>query len=142
MKSAERLCDTKGLAFTPLRRQVYALIAAEETPVGAYDLLDRLKAERGNAAPVTIYRALDFLLEAGLIHKIDALHAYTACEAEHADHGGMLLVCNGCKNITEMQNPALEAQISETALRYRFHTADGLIEVRGLCADCSRAAAS
>ena len=133
---AARHCAARGLTFTPLRRQVYALIAAERTPVGAYDLLDRLKTEKANAAPVTVYRALDFLLEAGLIHRIDALQAYSVCEAGATDHGGMLLVCDNCKSVTEFENARLEHQIAETALAHKFHIANHLIEIRGLCSHC------
>ncbi len=140
MLSAERLCKEKGLTFTPLRRQVYALISAQNTPVGAYELLDRLKEQRANAAPVTIYRALDFLQEAGLVHRIDALHAYAACEADCADHGGLLLVCNRCKSVTEFENPGLERQIAETALQHAFHASEDLIEIRGLCSLCASVA--
>jgi Fur family transcriptional regulator, zinc uptake regulator len=143
LQSAERLCLEKGLAFTPLRRQVYELIAADNTPVGAYDLLDRLKKQRANAAPVTIYRALDFLLEAGLIHRIDALQAYAACEVhghgehEHADHGGLVLVCSRCKQLTEFEDPQLEREIERTALEHGFQVAHHLIEIRGLCGRCA-----
>jgi Fur family zinc uptake transcriptional regulator len=136
LQSAERLCRDKGLAFTQLRQQVYQLVAAQAAPVSAYELLDVLKTQRGNAAPVTVYRALEFLLQAGLVHRIDALHAYTACEAESADHGGMLLVCDSCRNITEFENAGLERQITRTALDHQFHTAHHLIEIRGLCGDC------
>ena len=138
MQSAERLCSEKGLTFTPLRRQVYALISAQSTPVGAYELLNRLKEERANAAPVTIYRALEFLLEAGLVHRIDALQAYAVCEADSADHGGLMLVCNRCKSVTEFENPELEKQIAETALEHAFHASEDLIEIRGLCSLCAR----
>lgn len=137
VQSAERLCCDKGMAFTELRKQVYALVAEQRGPVSAYELLDALKIRRSNAAPVTVYRALDFLLHAGLVHRIDALHAYTACEADCADHGGMLLVCDSCRNITEFENAGLEAQITRTALDHEFHTSDHLIEIRGLCSDCS-----
>ena len=141
LQSAERLCKEKGLTFTPLRRQVYGLISADSTPVGAYELLDRLKKQRANAAPVTIYRALDFLQEAGLVHRIDALHAYAACEVESADHGGLhgglMLVCNRCKTVTEFENPGLEQKIAETALQHEFHASEDLIEIRGLCSVCA-----
>ena len=125
------------MTFTPLRRQVYGLISADKTPVGAYELLDRLKKQRANAAPVTVYRALDFLQEAGLVHRIDALHAYAACEVESADHGGLMLVCNRCKTVTEFENPGLEQQIAETALQHAFHASEDLIEIRGLCSVCA-----
>ena len=149
LQSAARLCEAKGLAFTPLRRQVYALIAERDAPVGAYDLLDRLKAERANAAPVTVYRALEFLLEAGLIHRIDALQAYAACEVhdhhdhhlhgqhESAGHGGLMLVCNSCKHVTEFEDRKLERQIERTALDHDFRMAHHLIEIRGLCGPCA-----
>ncbi len=145
LQSAERLCKEKGLTFTPLRRQVYGLISADRTPVGAYELLDRLKKQRANAAPVTVYRALDFLQEAGLVHRIDALHAYAACEVESADHsglhgglhGGLMLVCNRCKTVTEFENPGLEQQIAQTALQHAFHASEDLIEIRGLCGVCA-----
>jgi Fur family zinc uptake transcriptional regulator len=137
LQSAQRLCRDKGLAFTQLRQQVYELVARQTTPMSAYELLDVLKTERGNAAPVTVYRALDFLRQAGLVHRIDALHAYTACEAESADHGGMLLVCDNCRTITEFENSGLEKQIARTALDHQFHTAHHLIEIRGLCSTCS-----
>ncbi|MEZ5557872.1 MAG: Fur family transcriptional regulator [Pseudomonadales bacterium] len=137
MQSAAELCHSKGLAFTQLRRQVYELIAAEPRPVGAYELLDKLKTTRGNAAPVTVYRTLDFLLDAGLIHRIDALQAYTACEAEQPDHSGLLLVCNHCKAVTELEDPRLEQQIARATRHQAFHLADGLIEIRGLCAACA-----
>lgn len=137
MQSAERLCSEKGLTFTPLRRQVYALISAQNTPIGAYDLLDRLKEQRANAAPVTVYRALEFLLEAGLVHRIDALQAYAACEAASADHGGLMLVCNHCKSVTEFEDPDLERRIADTALEHAFHASADLIEIRGLCSLCA-----
>jgi Fur family zinc uptake transcriptional regulator len=137
LQSAERLCKEKGLTFTPLRRQVYGLISADKTPIGAYELLDRLKKQRANAAPVTVYRALDFLQEAGLVHRIDALHAYAACEVDSTDHGGLMLVCNRCKTVTEFENPGLEQQIAETALQHEFHASEDLVEIRGLCSVCA-----
>jgi len=137
LQSAERLCKEKGLTFTPLRRQVYGLISADKTPIGAYELLDRLKKQRANAAPVTVYRALDFLQEAGLVHRIDALHAYAACEVDSTDHGGLMLVCNRCKTVTEFENPGLEQQIAETALQHEFHASEDLVEIRGLCRVCA-----
>ena len=65
-----------------------------------------------------------------------ALHAYSPCDAERVDHGGMLLVCNRCKCVTEFENSTLERQINRTALEHEFHTASDLIEIRGLCGEC------
>src|SRR3712207_7506725 len=90
---AEALCAGRGAQLTELRRQVLRLVLVAETPVGAYALLDRLKADRPGAAPPTVYRALDFLLEQGLIHRVERLNAFVGCvEAggggEEGGHGG------------------------------------------------------
>lgn len=151
LQAAAALCAEKGLTFTPLRRDVYTLIAAEPLPIGAYDLLDRLKAQRAKAAPVTVYRALEFLLEAGLIHRIDALQAYAPCEVHASagheahdhqgpDHGGLVLVCGQCKRLTEFEDAALEQLIAARAARHGFAVASRLIEIRGRCSHCAAAA--
>ena len=75
----ECACERRGLRLTPLRKLVLELIASDEKPVKAYDLLDRLRAQTGKSAPPTVYRALDFLLEHGFIHKLESINSYTSC---------------------------------------------------------------
>ncbi len=133
---AEALCADKGLSFTPLRREVYQLICAQGAPVGAYDLLDLLKQQRDNAAPVTVYRALEFLVAAGLVHRVAALNAFTACHAHEPGHGGLLLVCKHCSNVIELEDARLERSIARTAADRQFTTSSDPVEVKGLCANC------
>ena len=102
LHDAEEACLRRGAKLTPLRRQVLELILEADAPVGAYALLDRLKAGRPGAAPHTVYRALDFLLEHGLIPKVERLNAFIGCsEAGHGhvhDHGHphQFLICRRC----------------------------------------------
>ena len=77
--AAEARCARDGRSFTPLRRRVLELVWSSHGPVGAYELLDELRAERRGAAPPTVYRALDFLMGNGLIHRIESLNAYVGC---------------------------------------------------------------
>ncbi len=133
---ADALCSERGLSFTPLRRDVYELVCRHHTPVGAYDLLDELKIHRRKAAPVTVYRALDFLVGIGLVHRISALNAYTACHRHAPGHGGLLLVCGDCSNVIELEDQRLEQRISQTAADVKFQTSTDLVEVRGLCQEC------
>src|SRR5690349_13590304 len=79
-------CEMRGLRLTEIRLQVLELIAASEKPVKAYDLLDRLKDDRSNAAPPTVYRALDFLLDNGFIHKLQSINAYVSCHHPSVVH--------------------------------------------------------
>ena len=136
VRFADALCRERGLSFTPLRRDVYQLVCRHETPVGAYELLDELKVHRQKAAPVTVYRSLDFLVRIGLVHRISALNAYTACHRHAPGHGGLLLVCGECSNVIELEDHRLEQRISQTAADVKFQTSTDLVEVRGLCEEC------
>jgi Fur family transcriptional regulator, zinc uptake regulator len=136
MRFAEQLCRDKGLSFTPLRREVYALICQHAAPLGAYELLDLLKRSRPNAAPVTVYRALEFLAAAGLVHRLAAINAFTACHGHAPGHGGLLLVCRRCSNVIELEDRRLERTISQSAADLRFETSSDPVEVKGLCEEC------
>jgi Fur family zinc uptake transcriptional regulator len=136
LAEAERLCRQRGLSFTPLRREVYALACRRDGPVGAYDLLDELRALRPGAAPVTVYRALDFLVSAGLVHRLAALNAFTACHGHPPGHGGLLLICGNCSNVIELDDGRAARAIAESAAQARFEMAHAPVEVRGLCHDC------
>jgi Fur family zinc uptake transcriptional regulator len=139
---AEAQCAARGAQLTPLRRQVLRLVLAAEQPVGAYALLDQLKAERGGAAPPTVYRALDFLLEQGLIHKLERLNAFLPCtEAphEHAghDHPHQFLICRRCGATTELTDHAAAHALEAAAARAGFHVERMTVELEGVCARCA-----
>jgi len=136
LADAERLCAARGLSFTPLRREVFELVCRHANPVGAYELLDDLKAVRDTAAPVTVYRALDFLVSAGLVHRLAALNAYTACQGHEPGHSGLLLVCGSCSNVIELEDVELVRSIARSAAEARFETAPEPVEVRGICRAC------
>jgi Fur family transcriptional regulator, zinc uptake regulator len=136
LRDAEAVCEARGLAFTPLRREVFELVCRHSNSVGAYELLDELRAVRDSAAPVTVYRALEFLLAAGLVHRVAALNAYTACHGHEPGHGGLLLVCGSCSNVVELENDEIERHIAQAASAERFETAPDPVEVRGICSQC------
>jgi Fur family zinc uptake transcriptional regulator len=134
---AEAICASHGARLTDLRRQVLGLILDSEAPTGAYDLLDRLRGSRKGAAPPTVYRALDFLQEHGLVHRIERLSAFVGCVA-HADHGhaAQFLICRQCGHVTEIDDHDLVHALSETARKRGFAVTGATIEAEGLCADC------
>lgn len=145
LAAAEARCLRAGAQLTELRRQVLALVLEAEQPLGAYALLDRLKAQRPGAAPPTVYRALDFLLEQGLIHKVERLNAFVGCvEAEH-DHGHhqhppQFLICRTCGGTVELSDHAVAHALADAARRVGFQVANATVEVEGLCARCTEAA--
>lgn len=126
----------EGMEMTPLRREVYDLLLAHDRPVGAYELLEELKAKRPKAAPVTIYRALDFLLALGVIHKVNALNAFSACRGMETAHRGLVLICKTCRLSVELEDHKIDNTIKRSAAVHGFETSDEPIEVLGMCSRC------
>lgn len=132
-------CELRGLRLTPLRLRVLELIAAESKPVKAYDLLDRLKDEHSGAAPPTIYRALDFLLEHRFIHKLESINAYVSCHHPSVAHHVPFLICDQCESATEICDERVAKLLSDQAKALGFRARAQTLEVHGKCKRCSAA---
>jgi Fur family zinc uptake transcriptional regulator len=139
---ADAYCRERGEKLTPIRRKVLELLLTSGRATKAYSLLDDMRQIHPGSAPPTVYRALDFLLSAGLIHRIESINAFAVCHDLTQCQHGILVVCQQCGNVTELHEPklrqALVAQIE--AAGYRL-AGDG-IELKGLCAQCQAAAAA
>ncbi len=140
---AAATCLARGAQLTALRRQVLRLVLDSAQPIGAYALLDRLKGERRGAAPPTVYRALDFLIEQGLIHKIERLNAFVGCAEEpghghtHAHpHPHQFLICGRCGSTAEVCDDAVAGAVAGAAARLGFQVHRTTVEVEGICAHC------
>ena len=135
---AAEVCEQHGVRFTELRREIMSLILAADGPVGAYDLLDRLKETRRGAAPPTVYRALDFLLAQGLVHRVEKLNAFIGCpDAGRHAHPVQFLICRLCGAVDELEDADITTAIAQAALRKGFHPALTTVEVEGTCARCA-----
>lgn len=137
LAAAEAICSREGARLTTLRRRVLELVWSSHQPLGAYDILGVLSREDGRrAAPPTVYRALDFLLEHGLIHRLASLNAFTGCSHPGESHQGYFLLCRQCKTAIEMSQPAIGAAIRQAADALGFTVEGQMVEVVGLCARC------
>ncbi|MCW3474139.1 transcriptional repressor [Limobrevibacterium gyesilva] len=137
------MCDRRGARLTGLRRQVLGLILDAKGPTGAYELLDRLRERRGAAAPPTVYRALDFLQEQGLVHRVERLAAFVGCVEAHGhvhEHPAQFLICRTCGHVTEIEDHDLAHALAAAAKRVGFAVTGATIEAEGLCAACAGAA--
>lgn len=129
-------CELRGLRLTPLRLRVLELIADEAKPVKAYDLLDRLKGEHGSAAPPTVYRALDFLLENRFIHKLESINAFVGCHHPSEAHQVPFLICDVCSNATEICDERVSRLLTEQAKARGFRPRAQTLEMHGVCSAC------
>jgi Fur family zinc uptake transcriptional regulator len=134
---AEQLCRKRGARLTARRRTVLELLCASDKPLSAYEILDRMRATTRNPAPPTVYRALDFLLEQGLVHKIESLHAFVGCTHPEHPHSSLFLICGDCGEVSEVENEALlqSLQTAERATGYK--TRHPVVELLGTCAHCA-----
>lgn len=136
LKAAETLCARRGARLTALRRRVLELVWTSHRAVKAYDLLDRLSADAGTAKPPTVYRALDFLLEHGLIHRIESLNAYVGCPSPQEGHASQFLICRRCETVIELDGGRIGSAVADAARRHGFAVARQTVEVHGHCARC------
>jgi len=135
---ANGLCEARGARLTDLRRQVLGLILESDSPTGAYDLLDRLRATRDGAAPPTVYRALEFLLDQGLIHKLESRSAYVGCVGHDGTaHAAQFLICRTCGKVAELDDHELAHALEDAAKRLGFTVGKATIEAEGRCAACA-----
>jgi Fur family zinc uptake transcriptional regulator len=138
LAQAARLCDKNGTQLTELRRHVLQLILAADAPLTAYQLLDQLKATRKTAVPPTVYRALDFLLENRLIHKLERLNAFISCtEAEHEHHAVQFLICAQCGSVAEIDDHDVSQALAKAAAKEGFRPRNAVVELDGTCAACA-----
>jgi len=135
MANAEQLCQQRGQRFTALRRRVFELVWCHHKPIGAYDLLEELQRD-GRAAPPTVYRALDFLLELGLIHRITSLNAYVGCSHPEDLHDGQFLICTACRSYAELNVESISTAIDDSARDSGFAVQRHTVEIMGLCPRC------
>lgn len=139
LADADRICAEEGGRLTPLRRQVLALVWRGHDAVKAYELLDLLSAEHAAAKPATVYRALQFLLAKGLVHRLESLNAFIGCDRPSRRHAGHFLICDGCGRISEMASAGLDRLIAREAGDAGFTVHRSMVEVRGLCPGCREA---
>lgn len=142
MARAEDICRRDGLLLSPQRRRVLEALLSSHAPIGAYDLIERLAEKGPRPAPISVYRALAFLTENGLAHRIERLNAFVGCTGRHAEAGGPVafLICDDCGRVAEVPAAGLGITLDRTEAATGFRPRSATIEITGRCADCRRAA--
>ena len=137
LERAEVLCRERGVRLTEQRKTVLRLLCASDKPISAYELLDQMRGVLKNPAPPTVYRALDFLLEQGLVHKLESLHAYVGCTHPDHSHASQFLICDGCGEVTEVEDASVTESLRAAGQARGFRAKRPIVEVLGTCAQCN-----
>src|SRR5436190_17665885 len=136
---AERVCERRAQKFTPIRRQVLQALLSSHRPLGAYEVIDELAKSMPRPAPITVYRALDFLMENGLVHRIESRNAYLACAHDH-DAAAMVafLICERCGSVGEIPAMPAAQSINAAARASGFLPKLSVVEITGTCMHCQK----
>jgi Fur family zinc uptake transcriptional regulator len=137
---AEQICIERGQRLTPIRRRVLNALWASHRPLGAYEVIDVLARDGARPAPITVYRALEFLMENGLVHRIESRNAFLACAHDH-DATAMVafLICERCGSVGEIPAASIARSLGEAARGTGFTPRLSVVEITGICAHCDKA---
>ncbi len=136
LEQAEALCRERGARLTPHRRRVLEIVWESHAPLGAYDVLERMNAGGGRNAPPTVYRALDFLLKHGLIHRIESMNAFVGCAMSADAHKALFFICRDCGNVAETHSEEIGEAIEASATQAGFLVETPVMEISGRCMEC------
>jgi Fur family zinc uptake transcriptional regulator len=140
MATAEALCLQRGQRLTPIRRKVLSVLLGTHKPLGAYEIIDRLAPKGPRPAPITAYRALEFLRDNGLVHRIESRNAFIACVHNHAAGALVVfLICERCGAVGEASSSAVTATLTSAARAAGFTPKSPVIELTGVCSHCRAA---
>ena len=139
LSRASNLCTEKGVRLTPTRESVLRLLWQSHQPLGAYQVQDQLSKLTGKAiAPPTVYRAIEFLSDLGLVHRLASLNAYIGCPFPNSEHSNLFMICNSCGSAAEVAHTALNDVLQNASEKAQFKLESQSIELFGLCPQCSQ----
>ncbi|WP_170753880.1 Fur family transcriptional regulator [Ruegeria lacuscaerulensis] len=136
LAQAEAKCKAKRLHFTPVRRRVLEILLEKHKAMGAYEILAVLSTEGMGSQPPVAYRALDFLVQNGFVHRIEQLNAYAACAHPTHDHVPAFLICRACKAVAETETELTQGRLGAAANTSGFQIERVVVEAEGLCPEC------
>jgi Fur family transcriptional regulator, zinc uptake regulator len=139
MAVAEARCDERGQRLTPIRRDVLGALLASHHPLGAYEIMERVAPKKTRPAPITVYRALEFLRENGLVHRIESRNAFVACVHTHGVGDLVVfLICEHCGTVGEASSSEVASTVKSAAAAVGFTPKSPVIEITGICTHCGK----
>ena len=136
---AKRVCEARGIKLTSLREAVLRVLTGSHKALGAYDIIERMHEQGRRLAPISVYRIIDVLVEAGLVHRLESKNAYFACLSRHNDSASMvILLCEACNRVAEAEAPDAWGAIKAITQDTGFAVSATVLEIQGQCPDCRK----
>ncbi|MDR1659210.1 MAG: transcriptional repressor [Desulfovibrio sp.] len=138
LTEAENLCRQQGVRLTGLRRAILEILTSADFPIKAYDIIEHMRDKGKRVTPATIYRTLAFLLQNGLVHRVNSLNAYVPCTAKHSNHVLLMFICSECQKTTEIDDQTLYNSMQARLKELGMSLQDSCIEIQGICKECTQ----
>jgi Fur family ferric uptake transcriptional regulator len=126
----------KGLRSTDQRRLIVETFFHAENHVSIEELLAQVRSKDSRVGYATVYRTLKLLTECGVANERrfgDGLARYElADDVTHHDH----LICVGCGDIIEFEEPRIEELQEKVARKHGFELRSHKHELYGVCPKC------
>ena len=139
LEEADAICRARGRRLTPQRRAVLAKLLAASRPLTAYELLDLVRPEEAAITPASIYRSLDFLVDVGLVHRLESTRSFIACDHPDHPHAGQFLICRECGTVVEAEDKRIDRAAEDLGDRHGFTLEHRSVELTGVCGACRAA---
>jgi Fur family ferric uptake transcriptional regulator len=126
-----------GLRRGGARAAVIELLDGQACALTAQEIEDELRSRDRRVGRASVYRALDVLVDHGLLARLEVGQGMARYEpvtpgGEHHHH----LVCERCGKLVAFDDPALERAIESLAERLELEVADHEVLLRGACKRC------
>jgi Fur family transcriptional regulator, zinc uptake regulator len=136
LEKAEAICRSRGGRLTQQRRAILTKLLTADRPMTAYELLDLVRPEDAAITPASVYRSLDFLVEVGLVHRLDSTRSFVACDHPDHPHAGQFLICRECGTVVEAEDARIDRAAEDLGERHGFTLEHRSVELTGLCGEC------
>ncbi|MFN3233879.1 MAG: Fur family transcriptional regulator [Gammaproteobacteria bacterium] len=134
---AKNFCEMKKYRFTIPRERVLTALAKRNKPMGAYQIIETLSTDKEKINPPTVYRAIEFWIKHGFIHRIESMNAYIACCGFHKHENFCMFICNNCNMVTELTMDKFPSGITEQILNKGMTIMSSFTEIYGKCCQCN-----
>lgn len=137
LQSASQFCGAYKHRLTEPRLAVLDILSSSDKPLKAYEILEQLGKVIPNPKPPTVYRAIDFWVKHGFIHRIESLNAYVTCNVGHQHCGSQFMICDDCGTVIETHLHGLSDSLQKTTSQKTFTPLRWNLEIHGTCAKCA-----
>src|ERR671913_239932 len=108
----------------------------QEGHLSADDLVDLIRKEDRGISRATVYRTLQWMMDAGIARKVDCGEGRFRFEHSYRHPRHFHLICKTCNQSFEFLSSDIEALVEEVATARSFTASQSVVQIYGTCEEC------